>query len=280
MSRVDAERVLTVGTELMGHFGADIDPIADPENFRNALTQLNPRFSGDRDLVRFELEGDVTAWSSADKDEIMDAATTQGLLAEETPLKGVFDHVISLGAARQANLDRPTYAMNARLSHTALFAGMTIVGSARKIGEAERENVANYAPEVTAFGGTEFDLVVAAARTVAREYPGYSIGVNYVDNPKASTENVLRSVTLDLTNNTAKPAVLKSGDRIATVTTQIYQPATALDTMRIAEQFGLDGFTAGNPSDPNIVAKRTPATYLSEVLRTTRAAHDYLVRPV
>lgn len=34
-------------------------------------------------------------------------------------------------------------------------------------------------------------------------------------------------------------------------------------------------YTAGNPSDPNVVAKRTPATYLTEVLRTLRAAVDY-----
>ncbi len=66
---------------------------------------------------------------------------------------------------------------------------------------------------------------------------------------------------------------MPAGAKVAAVTTQIYQASTERDLDRVAKQFGVtETFTAGNPSDPNVVAKRTPATYLSEVLRTLRAA--------
>lgn len=277
MMRVNAEQTLAAGAELMAHFGADIDPLADAQGFRDAMQQLNPRFNGARDLVRYELEGDVTEWPDADKTMIMKAVTAQGLLIPETPLEGAFGHVVSLGAARQANLDRPRYAMAARRSGAARFAGLTIAGSARTIREVEQQNVQNYAPEALAGEGIdEFSLIVAAARTVARENPGTTLGIHFVDAEKADTVDVLRSVLAELVgSNSVRP-----GERIAAVTTQIYQPATELDTARVAEEFDLYGLAAGNPSDPNIVARRTPATYLSEVLRTTRAAHDYMTRLV
>jgi len=65
---------------------------------------------------------------------------------------------------------------------------------------------------------------------------------------------------------------LPEGSRVAAVTTQIYQAATSLDIARVGKKYGLETMAAGNPSDPKVVEARTPATYLSEVLRTLRAA--------
>ena len=57
------------------------------------------------------------------------------------------------------------------------------------------------------------------------------------------------------------------------MTTQIYQESTALDLARVAKAFGAEyTLAAGNPSDPELVAKRTPATYLTEIIRTLKAA--------
>ena len=62
---------------------------------------------------------------------------------------------------------------------------------------------------------------------------------------------------------------------VTAVVHQIYLPATQLDLKRIAAKFGLtDVHTAGCPSDPQIVASRTETTYLSEIIRTLRAAID------
>ncbi len=91
----------------------------------------------------------------------------------------------------------------------------------------------------------------------------------YVEDKRAGTPAVIEGVLATLQANGSLP----EGANIAAVTTQVYQASTERDLARVAKQFGItETFTAGNPSDPNVVAKRTPATYLSEVLRTLRAA--------
>jgi hypothetical protein len=183
----------------------------------------------------------------------------------ETPLVGSFDAAISLGAARQANLDRLRYVAEAVHEGRAEAKRIIIAGSARKLNEAEQENTVNYAPGAT----TEFDLCVGAAATVEKEFPDLSIETIFVDDEKAHTAHVVERVLAALRANGALP----EGASIGAVTTQIYQTATSFDVARAAKEFGVAAtLTAGNPSDPNIVAKRTPATYLSEILRTLKAA--------
>ena len=59
----------------------------------------------------------------------------------------------------------------------------------------------------------------------------------------------------------------------AAITTQIYRASTELDIARVAKKYGIEQtFAAGTLSDPEIIAKRTPATYLSEIVRTLKAA--------
>lgn len=259
------EQLLQAGSEFLQHFGVEANPVENPEEFRAALQQLDPRYQGGRDLVRWQLEADQTEWDEPTKDVIMRTAESMRMLEAETPLQGNFDAVIVLGGARQSNLDRTNYAVEAIKDGKATVKQLIVAGSSRELNEAEQENTANYAPGAK----TEFDLCVGAAATASKENPGLIASVMYVEDKKAGTPAVIEKVLTTLQGN----GTLPEGAKVAAVTTQIYQSSTERDLDRVAKQFGVDEtFTAGNPSDPNVVAKRTPATYLSEVLRTLRAA--------
>jgi len=259
------EQLLQAGGEFLQHFGVEVTPAENPEEFRVALQQLDPRYQGDRHLVRYELENDQTEWDEPTKDVIMSTAESMRMLEVETPLQGDFDVVIALGGARQSNLDRTRYAVDSLKEGAATTKHLVVAGSSRQLNEAEKENTANYAPGAE----TEFDLCAGAAATAAKENPGLVTSVLYVEDPKAGTPAVIEQVLSSLQAGGNLP----DGASVAAVTTQIYQASTERDLDRVAAQFGIDAtFTAGNPSDPNVVANRTPATYLSEVLRTLRAA--------
>lgn len=269
-TQLTPEQILQAGSEFLQHFGVEASPTEQPEQFLEAMAQLDPRFQGGRELVRWQLEADQTEWPEETKDVIMRAAESMRMLEPETPLQGQFDVVIALGGARQANLDRTRYAVEATKAKEGKEAEagiklLVVAGSSRELNEAEQENAANYAPGAK----TEFDLCVGAAATVAKENPGLIAGVAYIEDKRAGTPAVIEQVLSSLQANGSLP----EGANVAAVTTQIYQASTELDLARVAKKFGAaETFTAGNPSDPNVVAKRTPATYLSEVLRTLKAA--------
>lgn len=264
-SQLTGEQILQAGRPFLEHFGVDVDPLEQPEAFRAALQQIDPRYQGGRDLVRFELEADQTQWDDETRDVIMGTAESMRLLEVETPLVGDHDVVIVLGGARQSNKDRTDYAVKAIKEGKATARRLVVAGSGRKLNEAEQLNTANYAPGAE----IEYDLCAAAAAAAAKEAPGLITSQQYIADPKAGTPAVIESVLAALQASRSLP----EGASVAAVTTQIYQTSTERDLARVAKRFGVaETFTAGNPSDPNIVAKRTPATYLSEVLRTLRAA--------
>jgi hypothetical protein len=264
-SQLTAEQIYEASDRFLNHFGVEIDPTENPGSFKAALQQLDPRYTGGLDLVRWQLEADQTEWGDATIGIIMQTAESMRMLAPETQLQGDSEVVVVLGGARQANLDRTRYATEGISSGRASTKQIIVAGSNRALPDGERENAANYAPGAL----TEFDLCVGAAAIIAKGSLGLTLGVNLTADPHAGTPAVIETVLTDLQNRGALP----EGSRIAAVTTQIYQPATTLDLARVARRFGAsETFTAGNPSDPKIVAKRTPATYLSEVLRTLRAA--------
>ncbi len=264
-SQPSPEQLLQAGSEFLQHFGVEVNPTEQPEQFLEAMAQLDPRYQGGRELVRWQLEADQTEWDEETKGVIMRAAESMRMLEPETPLQGDFDVVIALGGARQANLDRARYAVEGAKEGKTSFKSLVVAGSSRELNEAEQENASNYAPGAE----TEFDLCVGAAATVAKENPGLVASVAYIEDKRAGTPVVIERVLSTLRANGSLP----EGARVAAVTTQIYQASTELDLARVAKQFGVsEAYTAGNPSDPNVVAKRTPATYLSEVLRTLKAA--------
>lgn len=264
-SQLTPEQVFQASAELLQHFGVEVNPTEQPEAFRAALSQLDPRYQGGRELVRWQLEADQTEWPETTKQIIMGAAEAMRMLVPETPLVGNYDVVIALGGARQSNLDRTRLAGQAAAEGSATFGRLVVAGSRRNLYEQEQENVSNYAPGAT----TEADLLVGAANTVANENSEVHPEVHVVDGEHAGTPDVIESVLQEMHDRGELP----EGAKVAAITTQIYQASTELDLARVANKFGVsETFTAGNSSDPNVVAKRTPATYLSEILRTLRAA--------
>jgi len=162
------------------------------------------------------------------------------------------------------------------------FQSLGVAGSTRKLNDAEKVNVANYAPGAE----TEADLIKAAVGLIEdennrladenhlREVRVRDWGWEILEQERAGTPDVLRYVFEHMVRQPAMKEKLESGRlRVGVVTTQIYQASTELDLARVAREFGItETFTAGNPSDSEIIAKRTPATYMSEILRTLRAA--------
>jgi hypothetical protein len=283
-NQLNSEQVFDASRGFLQHFGVGIDPKKNPKEFKEALAQLDPRYKGGRDLVRWQLESDQTEWDEKTKDTIMQTAESLRMFEAETPLVGHFDAVLVMAGARQSNVDRTMYALRCAYDK-ADFQSMGVVGSTRKLNSGEKSNVANYALGAE----TEKDLIIAAVRLIEDEnnrladenhlhgpnvrYWGWEI----LDQEKAGTPDVLRYVFDGMVKQRVVKEGIESGDfRVGAVTTQIYQVSTGLDLARIAKEFGIkDTFAAGCPSDPNAVARRTPATYISEILRTLRAAANY-----
>ncbi|MBX4190671.1 hypothetical protein KW794_01145 [Candidatus Saccharibacteria bacterium] len=260
--------VLSAGSELLNHFDINVNPISQREQFLESIKQVDPRFQGDRNQVRWELEADQTEWPAFTKEIIMRAAENMRMLHYQTPLIGHYDAVIALGGARQSNLDRTRYAVECAKDqgYETTFKHLIVAGSGRKLNEQEQQATANYAPGAQ----TEFDLCVAAASVVAQENPGLITSVSYTDQERAGTPDIIETV---LTSLQKSDQAIYGESTIAAITTQIYQVSTDMDLRRIAKNFGIPNiYVAGNPSDPEIIAKRTPATYLTEVIRTLRAA--------
>lgn len=243
--------------QLISSLGIDPNPILDPDGFIEALRQVGPRYKGERPLLRFQLKADKSQWSPDMIRDIMDAAMVMRMLEPETPLESEFDAVIALGGARQSNLDRTRYAAKAIGDGNAKARLIMVAGSNRPLPKTEKASVANYAPEAM----TEADLCLAAANLVSQEFTDVPILPFEVKEENAGTPRILEAIFS-----------VRSWPRVGVVTTQIYQLATELDAARIGKQFGVQTKVAGTPSDPKVIEARTPATYLSEVLRTLRAA--------
>jgi hypothetical protein len=224
-----------------------------------AVNQLNPRFSGERTLVRFELEKDTTEFPALTKGIILATASVLDMHRYETPLVGEHDLIVPLGAARMENANRPAYAAKAVATGQA-SGRIVMAGSVRPLNPGEAEAAASYAYDNPQ---TEADLVIAGAARAAEAYD-VDIATVISDNPRAGTPDVTKLVIEQMG--------LQPGMRMAGVITQIYRTSADLDVARVGGAYGIDTAVAGNPSNPETVAKRTVATYHSEILRTLRAA--------
>lgn len=259
---VNPQELLDQGSRILERFAVEVDPLADSALFQRAMDELNPRYKDGRVLTRFELEADDTKWSTRDRNLIIDTGKKLGLTHPETPLVGSYDAVIAMGAARMAPLDRLEYAASAVSSDRAQAKVLVAAGSERIVQDGERSATDMYAPDAV----TEFDLSVGAARKVARE-SGLLVASLFVPGERAGNIDVF---------NTAGNALIRQGQltrSLGAVTTEIYRKATEMDLRFVARELGVPLIgVAGNPSDPAIVQRRTPATYLAEVVRTMRSA--------
>lgn len=259
MTNVSAEEVLERTALYREIFDFTIDPVAEPDRFEALTKELSPRYDGDRQLVRFELErADDSGFTAEQRGVIMRTAVDLEMLKNETPLEGKFDLVIALGAARMANYDRTYYGAESLQSEKA--AGkLVVVGSTRSLASGELEAASSYAFEGTT---TEGDLVEAAATKVSEEFD-MDIESLVVDNPKAHTELIVESAI--------ERFAIQAGQRIAGITTQIYRIPTVLDLSRVGRRHGIETAVAGNPSGLEIIGNRTFTTYNAEIIRALRA---------
>lgn len=240
-------------------FGFDVNVVNEPERFEQLTQELNPRFDGDRELVRFELEQtDDSGFTAAQKGAVIMTASALEMLDTETPLTGEFNLIIPIGAARMANYDRTRYAAEA-IKSGAASGRLVVVGSTRPLVKGEAEAAASYTPEGAE---TEADLVKAAAQKVSEELD-MDIAHYIVEDPKAHNELILEAAR--------EAFAIKAGQRVAAVTTQIYRVPAALDFMRVGARHSIETSVAGNPSDLKIVGNRTVATYNAEIIRALRA---------
>lgn len=244
----------------MKRFGVNIDPFDDPDGFIKGLKEIDPRYKDGRELVRFQLESNQDEWPEGTKRVIMSLAGALGLLDYQTLLSGRYDSILVLGGARKSNHDRLEFVIDQMRWNNIRTKKIVFACSARRLNVAEKESVSGFAPGAE----TEADLCYAAINTVEEKYRN-KISIAVHSDERGGNPEVIQQALQDFG--------VRPGSRVAVVTTQIYCTSARLDLARIAKDFGITRTSgAGNPSDPAIVASRTTASYLSEVLRTLRAA--------
>ena len=118
--------------------GIDQDPIHDLEQFKLACEQNNPRYTGGKDLVRYELEKDDQKWKPQIRRATMNLANFLNMCRGETPLVGNFDLILALGGARRSPLHRACYAAQAIVDNRADAQFIAIACSTRPLRDDEK----------------------------------------------------------------------------------------------------------------------------------------------
>lgn len=249
----------------LGALGIKVDPFEELEQFKLACEQANPRYQGERDLVRFVLEKDCTEWPEEVADATMNLAGCLGMLHGETPLTGKWDIIIALGGARRSPLHRVCFAAQAIKEYRASTTMLIVGGSTRALSDAEKEVVQDFAPNAQ----TEYDLCTGAAGYITERHMGLAdIATTCKDDPRSGNDGVI-----DETVKTFKSMFSNRPLSVAAVTTRIYTAGLELDMARAAKRHGWCKYgAAGHSTDPETVFNRSIAIYLSECLTTLRKA--------
>lgn len=250
----------------MRTLGITANPIEQFDLFLRECKRANPRYEGEKDRVRFQLEKDSRLWSEEARDAIFNLAGYLNMLRGETPLTGAFDYIITMGGARRAPLDRACFAAQAILdSRASASKGIVIAGSTRLLADDEKPLIQDYAPGAE----TEHDLCVGACERILKRHPELKIFTVRHDNPRSGNDGVIN----EFMNNHNQRFSNNEPLRIAGVTTRIYTVGLHLDLARAANRYGWrDFFAAGHSSSPEMVFNRQDSTYLSECFTTLRKA--------
>jgi len=280
--------VLERTAPMLEAFEVTADPFADAKLFEQQLNRCDPRYQGDDriPLLRQQLEGSTQDYSAEAKGYIYDGADAIEMREPESPLTGHYKRVFPIGAARRAVQDRTEYGIEAVFSTDGPVAatvedGIDIAVSSRPLGGRVFKGAFE---EIQAAGLTGGDLVYdqqkwpveaslgrGAVRLGRQKYPGFTghLDIVHFDDPDVPAQNVL-GYALDKLN-------VPSGARVGAVVQQIYRISLGLDMQRIGNERGITVDVAGCPSDPRVVANRTAATYLAEVIKAVRAAQRSLL---
>ena len=246
------------------HVGIDADPIKEYDAFKQACSQANPRYKGDRDLVRFQLEENTSTWDPDLCDATMLLARELGMFNEKRFDRTVAKIGLALGGARRSPLHRACYIAEDIVRGKIKVDVLVVAGSTRPLNEAEQATVQDFAPGAQ----TEISLCDGAADFIKRKLPNQSVKVVCNDDPRSGNRGVIAQVIEEIGYN--QPI-----NSLIACTTGIYRTALMFDLMLAKKDHNLTYVdAAGHPSDPEMIFNRTVATYLSENLTTISKAAD------
>ncbi|MCL2280298.1 hypothetical protein FWC31_00190 [Candidatus Saccharibacteria bacterium] len=228
--------------------------------------RIHKGFPATEGARRDDAEQATAEWSNEEERTIIYAATeVLGINNKETSLTGEHEIVVALPGAYQANLDRPNFVINAIKNGEAEIKLLIFVGSKRKLSDAERAKIENYAPGTQ----TEFDAVKATFEKLSAENPGISMRLIEIKNDQEHTASIVDKVASELDVD---------GENMTFVTTEIYRLTTEIDVLRgLSGHNVLEKFVAGNPSDQTRVEQRAnnPNEYYQEILKWLRSLANY-----
>lgn len=239
------------------------NPFTETAEFIQACNDANQRFRQGQDLVRFQLEAERGPWTDEVMDATLNLAGFLGMCRGETPLTGKYNLIISTGAARRAPYNRLCAVVQTIIDGRAEADFIVTAGSTRPLLDAEKKVAEDYAPGAK----TEYDLCFGAREVVLSRFPELEIEAVCSENPHSGNDEVIDQVMRSFQRK------LPDHPSVAVMTTQIYVKGLHYDLARAAKRHGWSSFlSVGHCSDPEMVFKRTIATYHSECLSTLRKA--------
>jgi hypothetical protein len=266
----DPAYAFEVGASFADSVGlGDLNPLESPQAYAEAMHRINPRTA--KGLVRYQLEEDTQQYPVETEAMIMETVENLGILQPEYPFPDEADYeaVLVCGGARNAIPDRGRYAVEGYKSgmntRSILVAGAVY----RHLKDDEKAAVAEWAPQAE----TERDLADYTREILVNENRDLFNGLSRrvlksmgIYAAEADQRDVITEVILGEEGLGGVP------DKLAVVTTALYVPFKTHDSLSVAKRYDVTVYLVGVPSRPEIVASRTPKTYISEIARTLKAA--------
>lgn len=230
----------------------------DPEAFRSACNERNPRFSSGEAIHRLDLSDDMIDWKEGLPGATLDLYDTFQMERQERVLKGSFDWVICPGGNRWSPYDRAAHAAQQIIDAIATSDhGIVIAGSTRPLNDKDK-----YAAMMYAAGAeTEYDLCLGAANKIQERYPNLTITTVCEDNPRSGNDGVIDRVMEEIGGG--------AGLSFGIVTTMYYYVGMCLDAARARKRHQWDSVrVAGHTTTPWMLLERTDLMKYCECLVT------------
>jgi hypothetical protein len=243
----------------------DINPSESPLTYEEAMYKLNPRTA--KGLLRYQLEDVQTDWSPEDVSLITSTSDSLGINQEQydfTP-GAEYDSVLIAGGARNAMLDRGEFAAQALANGVISAKRVAIIADPRVLPEAERKAIEDWAPGAE----TGYHMAEATARKMLADHPELDrkLDILYLQSLKPDQRAAVNEAILR--------EGVKAGGRIAVATTALYVPFKTHKSLAVARPLGVGVDVVGVASRPEVVARRTPDTYFSEITQTLTSAAQH-----
>jgi hypothetical protein len=277
----DPTYAFETGSVFVHSLGIEFDPVDQPDAYAEALRKDDPRTA--ENLIRYQLEKSTQKLSPEAQAVLDDTVLALGMLEPVYPLppEGRYGTMVVIGGARDALLDRSMFAANSIVQGVATNNLLLAGDPGRRLNDEEKDVTRQWAP----IAQTEYDLARAATQRIRDEYPkvfggmhGVSLAAFKLHTIKPDQRDVINEVILRAEALAA--ATISDVGKLAVVTTAIYVPFKTHDTLSATKRHGIAVDIAGVASRPEVIARRTPATYVTDTLRTLVAAahHQATIR--